>query len=355
MAEDEKIKCMVTGGAGFLGQNLVKQLVETGKYDVSIFDVRPPPDSAGLTGVPYVKGDLTKIESISDALNGVKVVFHVATVTPTAENTTNEELMYAVNVTGAQNVIQASASKDVEKLIFTSSASVVFEGQDLVNVGEDLPYAKNPMDYYTSTKIQAERLILAANGLEGKLATCALRPSAIFGEGDTVMVPTVVARAKKGKMKYIIGDGENQMDFTYVGNVAQAHIDAAEKLTLESPLAGKPYFITNQDPQKFWGFMGDILEGLDYERPHIKLPYLLIFIVVFIFEYIIVPLLAPFKDLKSDLTVNRIKLSKCNRVFQCDRAKKDFGYIPKVPMDEALKRLLGSFEHLRNPEPKKEK
>lgn len=65
--------------------------------------------------------------------------------------------------------------------------------------------------------------MLAANG-RGGLATVALRPSGIFGEGDPLLVPLTVAKAKEGKMSFIIGSGENLMDFTYVGNVAQAHL-----------------------------------------------------------------------------------------------------------------------------------
>lgn len=72
--------------------------------------------------------------------------------------------------------------------------------------------------------MQGERLILAANGA-GDLATVALRPAGIFGEWDAVYVPTVVAKAREGKMKYIIGDGTNLADFTYAGNVAQAHLE----------------------------------------------------------------------------------------------------------------------------------
>lgn len=65
--------------------------------------------------------------------------------------------------------------------------------------------------------------MLAANG-KGGLATVALRPSGIFGEGDPLLVPLTVAKAKEGKMNFIIGSGKNLMDFTYVGNVAQAHL-----------------------------------------------------------------------------------------------------------------------------------
>lgn len=67
---------------------------------------------------------------------------------------------------------------------------------------------------------EGEKLVLAANGISG-VATCALRPSGIFGENDPLFVPTVAKQAERGKMKFVIGDGKNKMDFTYVGNVAQ--------------------------------------------------------------------------------------------------------------------------------------
>ncbi len=73
-------------------------------------------------------------------------------------------------------------------------------------------------------QIEGEKLILKANGANGTLATCALRPSGLFGKGDTTFWPTVVAKANQGKMKYIIGNGQNLVEFTYVGNVAQAHL-----------------------------------------------------------------------------------------------------------------------------------
>lgn len=70
-------------------------------------------------------------------------------------------------------------------------------------------------------------------------------------------------------------------------------------------VAGKAYFITNQDPREFWGMMGDVCEGLGYKRPYMHLPVLLILFVAALFEYVIRPLLRPIKDLNSDFTVNR--------------------------------------------------
>ena len=127
--------------------------------------------------------------------------------------------MDGVNVEGTRNIVAGCQAAGVKKLVSTSSASVVFEGRTLRMVDESQPYATKPMDYYTQTKIEGERLVLAANGVAG-VASCALRPSGIFGEGDPLFVPTVAKQAERGKMKYVIGDGKNEMDFTYVSNLA---------------------------------------------------------------------------------------------------------------------------------------
>lgn len=112
-----------------------------------------------------------------------------------------------------------------QRLVLTSSASVVYEGKDIENGSEDLPYAAKPMDYYTQTKILQEKvrpgrmnlqhrqkdrfldmlqIVLGANGTGG-LHTVAVRPHGIFGPRDPQTVPTIAETAKAGKMKYIIG------------------------------------------------------------------------------------------------------------------------------------------------------
>lgn len=80
------------------------------------------------------------------------MVFHTATVAPTADDSANKALAYAVNVDGTRNVIDACIASGVPKLVYTSSASVVFDGSDLNNVDESAPYAQKPLDYYTETK-----------------------------------------------------------------------------------------------------------------------------------------------------------------------------------------------------------
>lgn len=346
-SQGSKAKAVVTGGVGFLGQHLVQQLLDSGKYEVTVFDIR----DTGVSKAPVVVGDLRKPEQVSAALRGADVVFHCATATPTGENVLNKALMDGVNVDGTTHVIAACVEHGIPRLVFTSSSSVVTDGSPLYNVDESRPYSRKPMDYYTKTKIKAEQLVLAANG-KGALRTVALRPSAIFGGGDLVMVPTLIKQARLGKSKYIIGNGKNKIDWTYVGNVAQAHLDAADALAdpqRAAIVAGKPFFITNQEPRLFWGFLGDICEGLGYVRPHIRLPFPLMLFLAVVFEYVVCPLVKPFKKLTTEFTVGRMLIISRERTFSSEAARKELGYIPKVKMDEALRRTLTAFEHLRNP------
>jgi sterol-4alpha-carboxylate 3-dehydrogenase (decarboxylating) len=116
-----KINALVTGGSGFLGQHLVQQLIETGKYNVTIFDIRE--GAFKHADVKTIIGDLRKPESVQAACTGMEVVFHVATAAPTGAGALNKELMDGVNVQGTKNVVDACGECGVKKLILTSSAS----------------------------------------------------------------------------------------------------------------------------------------------------------------------------------------------------------------------------------------
>ena len=383
---------VVTGGSGFLGRHLVRALEESGRYsEVVVFDVRPwqapewpaaskAPKSSSKTRTRGVVGDLTDPSSVINGLRGASVVFHCATAAPAASNAANRGLMTRVNVDGTRNVVEACISNAIPRLVFTSSASVVFDGRDLSGVDESAPYATRPMDYYAATKIEAERIVLAANGaeLKGKgkgkmkklLRTVALRPSGIFGEHDALLVPTIVEKAKVGKMKFIIGSGRNVMDWTYAGNVAAAHLAADGKLEREEneaseesggaggrkaarskniTIAGKPYFVTNDDPRSFWGFMGDLLEPLGYERPRIRLPFWPLYAISWLVATVVALLnLVPGLSVpSSDFSPMRITISAAERRLSCGAAKRDFGYVPSVSVEEGVKRTVAAFAHLK--------
>ena len=127
-------------------------------------------------------------------------------------------------------------------------------------------------------------------------------------------------------------------------------MQAAEALSLGSQVAGQAYFITNDDPQPFWGFADSILKGLDFPpklRPHIRLPYILVYLIALLMEYVIIPLVKPFKSLTVEFTPTAVTLSSCSRQLSCQKAKTQFGYDPQVSIQEAQKRTWKAFSHLR--------
>lgn len=185
-------------------------------------------------------------------------------------------------------------------------------------------------------------MVLGSN--KGALATCALRPSGIFGPGaDRLLVPSIVDRAKKGKLKFMIGTGENLFDWTYVGNVAAAHLLAARALAAPgSGAAGEVFFITNDERHTFWGMLGDLAEGLGYDRPRVRLPVWLMLIVAHLAAFF-----GALLGTKTDLNPMRVRLASVQRTVDVAKAKRVLGYAPAVSLARGKELTIEGFQHLR--------
>uniref|UniRef100_A0A8D2PAB7 NAD(P) dependent steroid dehydrogenase-like n=1 Tax=Zosterops lateralis melanops TaxID=1220523 RepID=A0A8D2PAB7_ZOSLA len=306
--------CTVIGGSGFLGQHMVEQLLARG-YRVNVFDIQQSFENQQVT---FFLGDLCDKEALLPALQGVSVVFHCASPAPSSDN---RQLFYKVNFLGTKAVIEACREAGVQKLVLTSSASVVFEGTDIKNGSEDLPYAQKPIDYYTETKI-----------LQEKFNTTNI---SCLGVKFLFFFPVCVCR-----------DGKNLVDFTYVENVVHGHILAAEKLHKGSPLCGKAFHITNDEPIPFWTFMSRILTGLDYDPPKYHIPYWLAYYLALLLS-LLLALLRPLVTIKATFTPMRVALAGTFHYYSCERAKKAMGYSPVVSLDEAIARTVQSYPALR--------
>ncbi|XP_010500258.1 PREDICTED: 3beta-hydroxysteroid-dehydrogenase/decarboxylase-like isoform X2 [Camelina sativa] len=350
--------CVVTGGRGFAARHLVEMLIRYEMFHVRIADLAPaihlePHEETGLLGeairsgrVQYVSADLRNKSQVVKGFEGAEVVFHMAAPDSSINN---HQLHYSVNVQGTTNVVDACIEVGVKRLIYTSSPSVVFDGvHGTLNADESMPYPPKHNDSYSATKAEGEALILKANGRNG-LLTCCIRPSSIFGPGDKLMVPSLVTAARAGKSKFIIGDGSNFYDFTYVENVVHAHVCAERALASGGEVcakaAGQAYFITNMEPIKFWEFMSQLLEGLGYERPSIKIPAIIMMPIAHLVE-LVYKLLRPYGMKVPVLTPSRVRLLSCNRTFDSSKAKDRLGYAPVVPLQEGIKRTIDSFSHL---------
>ncbi|XP_028077498.1 3beta-hydroxysteroid-dehydrogenase/decarboxylase-like [Camellia sinensis] len=257
---------------------------------------------------------------------------------------------HSVNVKGTKNVIGACVDLKVKRLIYTSSPSVVFDGvHGIINGDESLPYPAKHNDTYSATKAEGEALVIKSNGSNG-LLTCCIRPSSIFGPGDKLLVPSLVSAARAGKSKFLSGNGKNMYDFTFVENVAHAHICAERALASEATVAeraaGEAYFVTNMEPIKFWELVSLVLEGLGYERPRIKIPVFVIMPIARLVEWTY-KLLAPYGMKVPQFTPSRVRLLSCSRTFNCSKANDRLGYTPIVPFQDGLRRTIESYSHLR--------
>ena len=145
----------MNGASGLVGLAIVRLLTDR-NHSVAIFDVRPPRADLlpAASPIDVFIGDITSIDDLTKAMQSVDVVIHTAS----PPHGLDSQVYYKVNVTGTQNVIDACVTMNVAKLVFTSSASVVFNGSDIIGGDEDLPYCETHMDAYNDSKVDTLRI-----------------------------------------------------------------------------------------------------------------------------------------------------------------------------------------------------
>lgn len=324
------MKALVTGGGGFLGRYIVEKLLEKGEQ-VSIFCRGEYPELENL-GVKIIHGDLRDRKAVKDSIKGQEIVFHVASK---IDMFGRYEDFYDINVAGTQNVVDGCIMWNVSKLIYTSTASVVFNGLDLKGVDESISYPKKYKAPYPITKMLAERIVLKANGANG-LKTTVLRPHLICGPRDPSLAPRLIELAKRKKLP-IIGKGKNLLDITYVENVADAHILAAKS----SKSAGQVYFISQGKPVVPWELLKDLLSQLDIPPIKRRIPYKLAYAAGAVLEFFF----KLFRIRKKEPLITRFLASELakSHYFDISKAKNELGYEPKISLEEGLEKYLNYY------------
>lgn len=251
MSQDNLKKAAVTGGGGFIGRNLVRQLLARG-VETLVVGRNSYPELAEA-GALVRRGDIRDRAFLDNALAGCDTVFHVAAQ---AGIWGRREEYFSINLTGTENVLAACRTNQVARLVHTSTPSVVFAGADIEGGDESLPYPEKFLCHYAASKAAAERAVLAAHGPE--LATVALRPHLVWGPGDTNLIPRLVARGRKGLLQRV-GTGRNLVDISYIDNVVDAHLLAAENLAGSGTAGGHAYFISQGEPVNLWAWIDEFL------------------------------------------------------------------------------------------------
>lgn len=260
------MKVLVTGANGFLGRYVVEQLVARGDRVRGLYRQSP---KEPLDGVEKAIGDVTDRRAVVEACRDVDAVIHTAAV---AGIWGPWQLFHSTNVLGTRHVIEGCRTHGVGRMVFTSSPSVTFDGRPQCDVDEHAPYPTRWFCHYSQTKAEAERLALAAHE-PGRLHACALRPHLIWGPRDRHLIPRLLDRARRGKLRRV-GDGGNRIDITYVDNAAAAHLAALDRLAEAEPAGGKAYFLSQGEPVRCWSWIDEILQlaGLPKVRRAVPLP-----------------------------------------------------------------------------------
>ncbi len=317
-------RCLVIGGAGMLGFEIVKQLAAAGKQ-MRILDTQPAPEPLCEARV----GDIRSREDVEAACAGVDVVFQTAAAVWDVR--TPARVYDEVNVGGNRLVVEVCRKLGIQRLVYTSTIDVVVDGRrPIVDGDESLPYPRRlPRDPYSRTKIEAEHLVLAADGPD--LATSALRPVGMYGPRDRYHLGNILAMARKGN-KLRLGSGKACFSHAYSENVAHAHVCAATHLFPGSLMAGRPYFIGDHYPaDNFFDFMDPFLAALDLPIPRRRIPYPVAYGLACVAEVV-----AP----RSNFNRFAVIQTCVDHTYRHDRAERDFGYEPIVSREEAFRRTL---------------
>lgn len=322
------MRALVTGAGGFLGGGIARALLAQGHGVVAL--QRGDAPALRALGAEVRRADLGDAGAVAAAAAGCDVVFHVAAK---AGHWGSLAEYRRANVEGTANVLAACSEHGIGRLVYTSTPSVVHAGGDLEGVDERVPYATRFLAHYPATKALAEQSVLAANG--PALATVALRPHLIWGPGDNHLYPRIVERARAGRLRFI-GKPGKRIDTTYIDNAVDAHLLAAATLAPGAPQAGRAYFISNGEPLATEDMINRMLACAGLPPVHARIPFALAYAVGALMEAAWTVLPLPGEPLMTRFVADHLATAHW---YDISAARRDFGYVPTVSMDQGFARL----------------
>jgi UDP-glucose 4-epimerase len=305
------MRVLVTGGAGFIGSNLVDALVDRGDDVVVLDDLSTGFQEHLHPKAELVEGDVADAAAVAQAVTGCEVVFHHAAHRAVFRSVEHPLATDRVNIGGTLTVLQSAREAGARRVVVASSSSV-YGGAAMVPTPETAPLV--PRSPYAVTKLAGEHYARVFWELFG-LETVSLRYFNVYGPRQrpdsqyAAVIPLFIEALKAGRAPVVHGDGEQSRDFTYISDVVEANVRAAEAPA--GRCAGKAYNIAGGKPRsllELLSALGDIL-GVSVEPTHI------------------------------DPRAGDIRHSRAD----CTAASVDLGHDAAVPFDEGLRRTVSWF------------
>lgn len=320
------MRVLLTGATGFLGYRTlekligepeVTQIIATGRRIKSTHAVDHPK-------VVYRLGDLEDADFVESLVKEVDHIIHAAAL---SSPWGKYEAFERANVHPQRHLITAAEKYGIQRFVYISTPSLYFDHTDKLDIRESDPLPSSFVNAYSETKRKAEVLLENSS-----LPYVILRPRALTGRGDTVIMPRLIRAFDAGRLK-IIGDGENLADLTAVANVADAIYLG---LTAEDKGLNQTYNISNGAPVKLWDSISTVLRKLDRTPPTKKVPFKVVKFVARMMEW------------KSKLTngkeptLTQYGVGTLAMSFTMDisKARELLGYSPKISIDEAMEEFV---------------
>ncbi|MEM7135977.1 MAG: NAD-dependent epimerase/dehydratase family protein [Myxococcota bacterium] len=338
----DRLRVLLTGGAGFLGKRVVAELRELGEAEgqptfVRSLDLKPSEDAD-----ESIVGDIVDAGVVRQAARDTDIIVHAAAMIDWGN--TPRSRLFDVNLEGTRHVLSAARQHGVRGVVYTGTMDAVMDGGPLVEIDEDQPYPRRFMDAYAESKALAEQEVVQANG-DG-LRTVVLRACGMYGEADPYHMENVLDAASEGKLTFRVGAPETVFEHVYVGNVAYAHALATLALARqdEPAILGKKYFVTDQPADNFFEFMRRFVEPLGYEfpSPSRSIPAWAAMLAGRINETF-ARAVQPVWKLRPVLTRSSVSVLTNSISIRSTRLFDDLGYAPRYTPEEAFDRVIAYY------------
>ncbi len=300
---------LVTGGNGFIGRHIVKELEEHG-YNVKIF-------CRSGKGENVIRGDIRNYDEISKAVKGIDAVFHNAAH---AMDWGRKKDFYESNVKGTENVVKACIENGIDRIIYTSSAGIYGFPNSMQPITEESP--KKPLNAYQKSKLLGEKIIL-----QHDLHASIIRPPLVLGGGSRA-AQILLSSIQNGSFSYI-GNGE-----TYIPIVHPKDVAKCLRLALEKDENGNAFNVVSFSC-KIKEMVSRIADLMNVEEPKKHIPYFMAYSAAIFSE-----LYGMLFKKEPKITRFRIKSMGTNRIISYEKARKLLGYAPSYNLEKTVKEMV---------------
>lgn len=319
------MRVLVTGATSMIGEYTVRELLSRG-HEVHVLQ-------RGDSELPVkvFRGDIRDQDVVHTAINGCDVVIHAAAKVGLVGS---YKEFFSINVGGTRNIMNAAVDAGCRGVVYVSSPSVSYSKTPVEGTVSP-PAIDEVMGHYSRTKSIAEREVIS----DHRVPAVALRPHLVWGPGDTQLVGRIVERAQQGRL-VLVNNGDAVVDSTYIDNVADALVEAVERIGVQQNLNGLALVVSNGEPRTVASLVESICTAaaVTYAPRSVSLRTAVVLgaIIETVFK------LRPHSEPPlTKFTAYQLGISHW---FDISETKELLGWTPRISLDEGFARLAATYQ-----------